>query len=186
MDALLISAATVALAEMGDKTQLLAIMLAARFRRPVAVCAGILLATIANHGLAAALGTLIAGWLTPDVLRWLVGGGFLATALWALVPDGDGGMPMAGAGLGAFAATVVAFFILEIGDKTQIATIALAARFADPLAVTLGTTLGMLLANVPAVVFAERMLRVLPLRVLRLAAAGVFTVLGLWTLLRPA
>ncbi|QMW24535.1 TMEM165/GDT1 family protein [Sandaracinobacteroides saxicola] len=184
MEALLISTGTVALAEMGDKTQLLAVLLAARFQRPWPVIAGIFVATVANHALAALLGTLVAGWLTDEVLRWAVGLGFLATAVWALIPDKDEGMPKAGAGLGAFAATVVAFFILEMGDKTQIATVALAARFEAPVMVTLGTTLGMLLANVPAVIFAEKLLKVIPLRAMRLAAAAVFAVLGVFTLLR--
>jgi Ca2+/H+ antiporter, TMEM165/GDT1 family len=183
IEAFLISTATVFVAEMGDKTQLLAILLAARFRQPWAVIAGIFAATVLNHALAAALGTLIAQWLDPQQLRWLLAASFFATAIWALVPDKEDEGPAASGKWGAFLATTIAFFVVEMGDKTQIATVALAAKFAAPVAVTLGTTAGMMLANVPAVLFADRLLKVLPLKLLRLAAAGIFAALGVATLL---
>jgi putative Ca2+/H+ antiporter (TMEM165/GDT1 family) len=182
LEAFLVSTATVAVAEMGDKTQLLAIVLAARFRRPWAVVAGIFAATILNHAIAAVVGTLVARHVPADTLRWLLAAGFFVTAIWALVPDKADDGPAAGR-WGAFLATTIAFFVVEMGDKTQIATIALAARFEAPVAVTLGTTAGMLLANVPAVIFADRLLKILPLRLLRLAAAAMFAALGLGTLL---
>jgi putative Ca2+/H+ antiporter (TMEM165/GDT1 family) len=183
LEAFLVSTATVAVAEMGDKTQLLAIVLAARFRQPLAVVAGILAATLLNHALAAMLGTLVAQYVPEHLLRWLLAAGFFATAIWALFPDKEEDGPAAGGKWGAFAATTIAFFVVEMGDKTQIATIALAARFEAPLAVTLGTTAGMMLANVPAVIFADRLLKILPLKLLRLAAAVIFAALGVGTLL---
>ena len=183
LEAFLVSTATVAVAEMGDKTQLLAIVLAARFRQPLAVVAGILAATLLNHALAAMLGTLVAQYVPEHLLRWLLAAGFFATAIWALFPDKEEDGPAAGGKWGAFAATTIAFFVVEMGDKTQIATVALAARFEDPLAVTLGTTAGMMLANVPAVIFADRLLKILPLKLLRLAAAAIFAALGVGTLL---
>lgn len=182
LEAFLVSTLTVAIAEMGDKTQLLAILLAARFRQPWAVIAGILAATLLNHALAATLGALIARWVSPEQLRWLLAAGFFATAVWALIPDKEDEGPAATGKWGAFAATTIAFFVVEMGDKTQIATIALAAKFGYPVAVTLGTTAGMLLANVPAVIFAERLLKVLPLKLLRFLAAGIFAALGVATL----
>jgi Ca2+/H+ antiporter, TMEM165/GDT1 family len=183
LEAFLVSTGVVFLAEMGDKTQLLAILLAARFRRPGAVIAGIFAATLLNHGLASALGTLVAQWLSPDQLRWLLAAGFFATAIWALFPDKVDKGPAQTGRWGAFLATTIAFFVVEMGDKTQIATIALAAKFAAPVAVTLGTTAGMMLANIPAVLFADRLLKVLPLKLLRILAAGVFAALGVATLL---
>jgi putative Ca2+/H+ antiporter (TMEM165/GDT1 family) len=183
LEAFLVSTATVFVAEMGDKTQLLAIVLAARFRQPWAVIAGIFVATLLNHALASALGTLIAAWFSPDQLRWLLAAGFFATAVWALFPDKAEEGPAATGRWGAFLATTFAFFVVEMGDKTQIATIALSAKFAAPVAVTLGTTAGMMLANIPAVIFAGRLLQVLPLKLLRLAAAGIFAALGVATLL---
>ncbi len=183
LEPFLVSALTVAVAEMGDKTQLLAIVLAARFRQPMAVIAGIFVATVLNHALAALLGTLIAEWVAPGTLRWLLAAGFFATAIWALIPDKADEDPMAAGKWGAFAATTIAFFVVEMGDKTQIATIALAARFEAPVAVTLGTTAGMLLANAPAVIFADRLLRILPLKLLRISAAAIFAALGVATLI---
>jgi len=183
LEAFLVSTVTVAVAEMGDKTQLLAILLAARFRQPMAVIAGIFAATVLNHALAAAVGTLIAKWMAPDILRLLLAASFFATALWALIPDKEDEGPIAAGKWGAFLATTLAFFVVEMGDKTQIATIALAARFEAPVAVTLGTTAGMLLANVPAVIFADRLLKVLPLKLLRVSAAAIFAALGVATLL---
>ncbi len=183
LEAFLVSTGTVAIAEMGDKTQLLAIILAARFRQPLAVVAGIFAATILNHALAASVGALIALWLTPDQLRWALALGFFATAIWALIPDKEDEGPAGSGRWGAFIATTIAFFIVEMGDKTQIATIALSAKFAAPIAVTMGTTVGMMLANVPAVIFADKLLKVLPLKLLRFVAAGIFAALGVATLL---
>jgi putative Ca2+/H+ antiporter (TMEM165/GDT1 family) len=172
----------VALAEIGDKTQLLALLLAAKFRRPLPIIGGIVMATLANHLLAGLAGVWLTQWLAPGVLRWILGLGFLAMAAWTLVPDEDGPMPER-AGLGAFATTVVAFFLAEIGDKTQIATVMLAARYHDLLAVVAGTTCGMLLADVPAVLLGERLTRALPVALVRRIAAVLFATLGIATLL---
>lgn len=183
MDAFLISTGLVAVAEIGDKTQLLAMMLAARFRRPAPIILGILVATILNHTAAAALGFVVARWLSGPAFQILVAVGFLAMAAWALVPDkedADAGARTAG---GVFLATAVAFFLVEIGDKTQVATTLLAARFQDIALVAAGTTLGMMVANVPAVLLGEAATRVVPLRYVRLAAAGVFATIGAWMLL---
>jgi putative Ca2+/H+ antiporter (TMEM165/GDT1 family) len=182
LNALLVSTGTVALAEIGDKTQLLALMLAARYRRPWPIVAGIVIATVLNHALAAALGDWLSTLLTPDVLRWIVAGSFIAVALWTLKPDtlDDGDGPAAR--YGPLVATTIAFFIAEIGDKTQVATILLAARFHEFGMVVAGTTLGMLLANVPVVLLGSRFANRLPLKAARLTAAAVFAVLGLWAL----
>lgn len=183
MDILLTSTFVVALAELGDKTQLLAVLLACRYGRPWTIGAGILLATLANHGLAALAGVELADWLAGPAFRALVGAGFLAMALWALVPDRLDGDEECGTGQGsAFLATLVAFFLVEIGDKTQIATVALAARFQTLWLVTAGTTLGMMLANLPALFLGQRLLAILPLRSLRLGAALLFALLGGWIL----
>jgi putative Ca2+/H+ antiporter (TMEM165/GDT1 family) len=184
MDSLFVSTGVVALAEIGDKTQLLALLLAARYRKPLAIALGILIATLVNHGLAAWLGALAASWLGPDALRWILGLGFLAMAAWCLVPDKAGDGPNTSARAGAFLVTLVAFFLVEIGDKTQVATIALAARFHDLALVTAGTTLGMMLVNVPAVLCGESIARLAPLRLIRVLAAALFAVLGAMTLLR--
>lgn len=179
-----ISAGTVALAEIGDKTQLLALLLAARFRKPWPIVAGILVATILNHALAGWLGVLAAQRLTPAVLRWIVAGSFIAIALWTLKPDtldDDGSMLSTRS---AFIATTIAFFLAEIGDKTQVATVLLAAKYSPLWQVVAGTTLGMLLANVPVVVLGSRFAEKLPLRAARIAAALVFLALGLWVALR--
>ena len=184
MEALLVSTGVVALAEIGDKTQLLALILAARYRKPLPIAFGILIATLVNHGLAAWLGTVAAGWLGADAMRWILGLGFLAMAGWCLVPDKAEGGPRSAAKAGAFLATLIAFFLLEIGDKTQIATVALAARFHDIALVTAGTTLGMMLVNVPAVLCGDRIARVVPLKPIRIAAAALFAILGAMTLLR--
>jgi putative Ca2+/H+ antiporter (TMEM165/GDT1 family) len=182
LEAFLVSTGLVAIAEIGDKTQLLAIMLAARFRRPLPIILGILAATLANHGLAAGLGVLIAQWLTGPLFQTVVGLGFLAMAGWALIPDKeDDGAAAATAG-GVFLTTLVAFFLVEIGDKTQIATTLLAARFHTLVLVTAGTTLGMMLANVPAVLLGEAATRIVPLRYVRIAAAVVFALIGAWVL----
>jgi putative Ca2+/H+ antiporter (TMEM165/GDT1 family) len=174
-----IAAGTVALAEIGDKTQLLALLLAARFRRPLPIIAGILVSTLLNHALAGGLGALVAHWLTPGVLRWIVAGSFLAIALWTLHPDSlDAGTRLPARG--AFAATVIAFFVAEIGDKTQVATVLLAAKYPSLFQVVLGTTIGMLLANVPVVLLGSRFADRLPLKAARLVAAVVFLALAAW------
>lgn len=174
-----IATGTVALAEIGDKTQLLALLLAARFRRPWPIVAGILAATLLNHALAGSLGALAAHWLTPQVLRWIVAGSFLAIALWTLHPDSlDADTPMPAHG--AFVATVIAFFLAEMGDKTQVATVLLAAKYPSLVQVVVGTTLGMLLANVPVVLLGSRFADRLPLKAARLVAAVVFLLLAAW------
>ena len=178
LEAFLVSLGIVALAEIGDKTQLLALVLAARYRRPVPVILGILVATLANHALAAWLGAGVAAALGPQALRWILGLSFLAMAAWTLIPDKLEKEKPQGARLGAFAATLVAFFLVEMGDKTQIATAALAARYASIAAVVAGTTLGMMLADVPAVYFGERILRRVPAKTVRRVAAAGFAVLG--------
>lgn len=179
----LVSTGTVALAEIGDKTQLLALLLAARFRRPWPIIGGILLATLLNHALAGWLGTLVARWLTPDVLRWVVAASFIAIALWTLKPDtldDSTALPARG----AFIATSIAFFLAEIGDKTQVATVLLAAKYPPLWQVVAGTTLGMLLANVPVVLLGSRFAARLPLRAARIVAALLFLALGLWAAVR--
>ena len=181
--AALVSTGAVALAEIGDKTQLLALLLAARFRRPWAIIAGILVATLLNHALAGWLGALVADWLTPGVLRWIVAGSFAAIALWTLKPDRiDDQQPLPARG--AFIATTVAFFLAEIGDKTQVATVLLAAKYSPLWEVVIGTTAGMLLANVPVVLLGSRFADRLPLRSARLLAAVVFAGLAVWVALR--
>ena len=178
MEAFLVSLGIVALAEIGDKTQLLALVLAARYRRPVPVILGILVATLANHALAAWLGAGVAATLGPEALRWILGLSFLAMAAWTLIPDKLEEEKPQSARLGAFAATLVAFFLVEMGDKTQIATAALAARYASIAAVVAGTTLGMMLADVPAVYFGERILRRVPAKTVHRVAAAGFALLG--------
>lgn len=178
MDALLISTGVVALAEVGDKTQLLAFLLAAKFRKPVPIVLGILVATLANHVLAGGLGAWITTLLAPEVQRWVLGLSFLAMAAWILIPDS---LDEAGAGLvqlGVFGTTTVAFFLAETGDKTQIATIALAAQYGDFLWVVAGTTLGMLIANVPAVYIGERIAHRMPVKLVHGIAAAIFAALG--------
>jgi len=182
MDALLTSTIIVAVAEMGDKTQLLSFVLAARFKRPWPIAAGILVATLANHFLAGALGAWIATLVSPGALRWLVALSFFAFGLWALKPDEleeNPAMPSAG----VFATTLVAFFLVEMGDKTQLATIALAARFDSLTWVVLGTTLGMMLANAPAVWVGEKLAHRVNLKYMRWLAAALFALLGVLTLL---
>jgi len=180
MEPLLVSTLAVAVAEIGDKTQLLALLLAARFRKPLPIVTGILVATLLNHALAGWLGAVAAHWLTPQLLRWIVAASFLAIAAWILRPDAiDDAQALPGRN--AFLATTLAFFVAEIGDKTQVATVLLAARYAPLWEVVLGTTLGMLLANVPVVLLGSRFARRLPLRAARIAAALLFLALGLWT-----
>ena len=182
MEAFLTSTALVALAEMGDKTQLLAMLLATRFRKPVPIILGIFVATIANHFLAALVGHSIAGVLTQPWFRYTVAGSFIAMALWTLVPDKiDEDAPLeAPSKAGVCVTTLVAFFLVEMGDKTQVATVALGAQFDNLLAVTAGTTCGMMLANVPAVLFGEALAKRVPMRALQIGAALLFLLLGLW------
>ncbi len=183
MNALLTSAGVVALAEMGDKTQLLAFLLAARFRRPVPIIAGILFATLLNHGLAGAVGAWITQLLSPMMLRWSIGLLFLAMAVWTMIPDRIEEEESRAAGrLGVFGATFVTFFLAEMGDKTQIATIAMAAQFQSALLVVAGTTLGMLVADVPAVFLGERFANRIPMRLVHGIAALIFVALGVATL----
>ncbi len=171
----------VAVAEIGDKTQLLSFALAARYRRHGPVIWGILIATLANHALAGTLGVMIAQWLSPPITRAIVGIGFLAFAAWALIPDKLDEAPKTHGGI--FMTTLVAFFIAEMGDKTQLATVGLGARFGLPVAVTLGTTLGMMLANVPAVLIGHKLADRLPLAKMRYVAAALFCITGIATLL---
>ena len=187
MEALLISTGIVALAEMGDKTQLLAFLLAARFKKPLPIIAGILCATVVNHGLAGALGAWITASLSPEILRWVLGVSFLGMAVWTLIPDkieddedDEGDM---GGRWGVFGATLITFFLAEMGDKTQIATVAMAAHFPDPVLVVVGTTLGMLIADVPAVFIGDRLSAKIPMRLVHGIAAALFAVLGVATLL---
>ena len=183
MEPFFISTGLVAVAEIGDKTQLLAMILAARFRRPVPIILGILVATILNHTAAAALGFVVAKWLSGPAFQILVGAGFVAMAAWALIPDKDDEAAGARTAGGVFLTTLVAFFVVEIGDKTQIATTLLAARFQDIFVVAAGTTLGMMIANVPAVFLGEAATKVVPLKYVRIAAAVVFALIGASVLL---
>lgn len=185
MDVFLISTAVVAVAEIGDKTQLLALMLVARFGKPIPIIVGIALATLVNHAAAAFLGSSAAGLIDAAGLRWIVGASFLAMAAWALVPDKMGERNGWCDRFGACGATLVSFFLVEIGDKTQIATVALAARHDAILWVTAGTTLGMLVANAPVVMLGKLAADRLPLKAIRIGAAAVFAVLGVVTLYEP-
>lgn len=183
MEALLISTGIVALAEIGDKTQLLAFILAAKFRKPVPIILGILLATLVNHGLAGSLGAWITAWLGPEILRWVLGLGFIAMAVWVLIPDEFDESDAKLARFGVFGTTLIAFFLAEMGDKTQIATVALAAQYQALAFVVIGTTLGMLIANVPAVLLGDRVANRIPVRLVHGLAAAIFAVLGVVTLL---
>ena len=179
MEAFLISTGIVALAEMGDKTQLLSLVLAARFRKPWPIVLGILVATLANHGLAGALGSWITTVMGPDLLRWVLGASFIAMAVWMLIPDKlddeDGhNAPR----MGVFLTTVVAFFLAEMGDKTQIATVMLAAQYNAWFMVVAGTTLGMMLANAPVVWLGDAITQRVPLRIVHWVSAGIFAILG--------
>lgn len=185
MQTLFISTAAVAIAEIGDKTQLLSLILAAKYRRPMPICLGILVATLLNHALAGWFGAMVAAWLQPSVLTWIVALSFFAIALWTLVPDkvdADDVRDMRGHGV--LIATVIAFFLAEMGDKTQVATVVLAARYSPLWQVVAGTTIGMLLANVPVVWLGARFARRLPLRAARHGAAALFATLGIWILVR--
>jgi putative Ca2+/H+ antiporter (TMEM165/GDT1 family) len=184
MEAFFVSTAVVALAECGDKTQLLALALAARLRRPIPIALGILAATLLNHAAAGFVGHLLSGVLEGDWQRWVLGVSFIAMAAWTLIPDRHDGAAAreAASGWAAFVTTSIAFFLVEMGDKTQIATVALAARFDLLAAVVIGTTAGMMLANAPVVWLGHRLADRLPLRALRLAASLLFAVLGVLTL----
>ena len=186
MEALLTSTALVAIAEIGDKTQLLAFVLATRFMRPVPILLGILVATLANHALAALLGASAAAFLDSPVFRYAIGASFIAMAAWTLIPDkldDEDNKPLK---YGAFITTTVAFFLVEMGDKTQVATIALGARFAEVGWVTAGTTLGMMIANVPAVFLGNELVKRVPLRTVRIVAALLFLAIGIWMLAQTA
>jgi putative Ca2+/H+ antiporter (TMEM165/GDT1 family) len=184
METLLVSAGVVALAEIGDKTQLLAFILAARFKKPLPIIAGILCATVINHGLAGALGAWITSAVSPQLLRWVLGVSFLAMAAWTLVPDKiEDEETKIASRLGVFGATFITFFLAEMGDKTQVATIAMAAHYANAVVVVAGTTLGMLIADVPAVFVGDRFASRIPIKLVHGIAAAVFAVLGVATLL---
>ena len=183
MEAFLISTGIVGLAEIGDKTQLLAFLLAAKFRKPLPIVLAIFVATVANHAFAAAVGAWITSMLGPDVLRWVLGVSFLAMAAWTLIPDKLDEDETKLAKYGVFLTTLIAFFMAEIGDKTQVATVALAARYHDIVSVVLGTTFGMMLANVPAVYLGDKIANRVSLRLVHGIAALVFAVLGVATLL---
>ncbi|MDH4167561.1 MAG: TMEM165/GDT1 family protein [Gammaproteobacteria bacterium] len=185
MEAFLVSTGVVALAEIGDKTQLLALVLAARFRRPVPIILGILVATLVNHAAAGAAGAWISALVGPTAMRWILGLSFIAMAAWTLVPDqyDDNEGKDAAPRFGVFGTTLIAFFLLEMGDKTQIATVALAAKYSSLMAVVAGTTLGMMLANVPAVLLGEVAAKKLPMQVVHRIAAAIFLALGVSVLL---
>ncbi len=184
MEAFLISTGIVALAEMGDKTQLLSLVLAARFRKPWPIVLGILVATLANHGLAGAVGSWVTTVLGPDVLRWVLGLSFIAMAVWMLIPDKlDDDETQDAPRMGVFLTTVVAFFLAEMGDKTQIATVMLAAQYQAWFAVVAGTTLGMMLANAPVVWLGDAITQRVPLRLVHMVSAVVFAVLGVIALI---
>jgi len=185
MESLIISTGVVALAEMGDKTQLLAFILAARFKKPVPIILGILCATLINHGLAGALGAWITSLLSPEVMRWILGLSFIGMAIWTLIPDEiEEEETQVAQRMGVFGATLVTFFLAEMGDKTQLATVALAAHYATPALVIAGTTLGMLLADVPAVFVGNKFAEKIPMKLVHRIAAGIFASMGLLTLLR--
>ena len=186
MEALFVSTVVVALAEIGDKTQLLAIVLAARFKRPLPIIAGIFAATIANHFLAALVGSQVASILEGQWFRYAVGASFIAMALWTLIPDKLDDVEDKPARFGAFLTTLIAFFLVEMGDKTQIATIALGARFENVIPVTMGTTLGMMIANVPAVFLGDALIRRVPMRAVHIIAALLFLAIGVWVVAQTA
>ena len=185
MEALYISTGVVTLAEMGDKTQLLAFILAARFKKPVPIILGILCATLVNHGLAGALGAWITSVISPDAMRWVLGLSFIGMAIWTLIPDKiEEEETQVAQKMGVFGATLVTFFLAEMGDKTQIATVALAAHYGAPLMVVIGTTLGMLIADVPAVFVGNKFAEKIPMKLVHTIAAGIFAMMGLLTLFR--
>ena len=185
MEALFISTGVVALAEIGDKTQLLAFILAARFKKPLPIVAGILVATLVNHGLAGALGAWITSVVSPEILRCVLGLSFIGMAVWTLIPDKiEDEETRAAQRLGVFGATLITFFLAEMGDKTQLATVALAAHYGAPLLVVIGTTLGMLIADVPAVLVGNRFAAKIPLKIVHSIAAAIFAAMGVLALLK--
>jgi putative Ca2+/H+ antiporter (TMEM165/GDT1 family) len=183
LEAFLVSTGVVALGEMGDKTQLLAMLLAVKFRRPIPIILGIFVATLANHAMAGAVGDWVAHAMGPDVLRWVIGVSFIAMAAWMLIPDKIDENETARVRFGVFGTTVITFFLAEMGDKTQIATVALAARYTDLVAVVAGTTLGMMISNVPAVFMGEKIAQKVSMKLVHGIAAAIFVVLGVLTLL---
>ncbi|MFN7506330.1 MAG: TMEM165/GDT1 family protein, partial [Limnobacter sp.] len=181
--ALLVSTGVIALAEIGDKTQLLAFLLATRFKKPIPIIIGIILATLINHGLAGAVGSWITANVDPSVLRWALGASFIAMAVWTLIPDKiEDEETQLATKLGVFGATFVTFFLAEMGDKTQIATVAMSAHYADVLMVVAGTTLGMLIADVPAVFAGDKLAEKIPMKLVHRIAAAMFAALGVATL----
>lgn len=185
MDALLMSTGVVTLAEMGDKTQLLAFLLAAKFKKPIPIILGIFFATIVNHGLAGFFGAWITALLSPEILRWTLGISFIAMAFWTLIPDQlDENETLRSVKSGVFLTTLITFFLAEIGDKTQIVTVALAAHYASPTTVVIGTTLGMMLADVPAVFLGNAFAKKLPLKIIHAVAAAIFALMGIFILLK--
>lgn len=184
LEPLFVSTGVVALAEIGDKTQLLAFLLAARFKKPLPIIAGILVATLVNHGLAGALGAWITSSISPETLRWVLGLSFIGMAIWTMIPDKiEEEESLVAARFGVFGATLITFFLAEMGDKTQVATVAMAAHYATPLVVVIGTTLGMLFADVPAVFLGDKLAGKIPMKLVHSIAAAVFAVLGIATLL---
>ncbi len=181
--AFIVSTSVVALAEMGDKTQLLSLILAARYRKPMPIVLGILVATLLNHAMAGALGAWLSSLMRPEVLNWVMAAAFIAMGLWILVPDklDEDDVAVPKQQMGVFFATVVAFFLAEMGDKTQFATIALAAQYSDVLSVVLGTTLGMMMANAPAVYLGNRFAQRLPTKIIHMIAAIIFIAIGVLT-----
>jgi putative Ca2+/H+ antiporter (TMEM165/GDT1 family) len=185
LHSILVSTGIVTLAEMGDKTQLLAFLLAAKYKKPVPIILGILFATILNHGLAGILGLWITQILSPEILRWVLGLSFIAMALWTLVPDKiEDEDASFGLKSGVFVTTLITFFLAEMGDKTQVATIAMAAHYPSPILVVIGTTLGMMIADVPAVFLGNSFAKKLPLKLIHAIAAGIFFVMGILVLLK--
>jgi putative Ca2+/H+ antiporter (TMEM165/GDT1 family) len=184
MEPLFVSTGVVALAEIGDKTQLLAFILAARFKKPVPIILGILAATIVNHGLAGALGAWITSAISPQILRWVLGLSFIGMAVWTMIPDKvEDEETQVAMKFGVFGATSITFFLAEMGDKTQIATVAMVAHYAAPLMVVMGTTLGMLVADVPAVFLGDKFANKIPMKLVHSIAAAIFALLGIATLL---
>ncbi|NEN74738.1 TMEM165/GDT1 family protein [Pelistega sp. NLN82] len=183
MNAFLISSSTVALAEMGDKTQLLAFLLASRFKRPIPIILGITLATLINHGFAGSIGAWLSNLVSPDILRWILGISFIAMAIWMLIPDKLEAEKISfSSRFGVFGVTCLTFFLAEMGDKTQIATIAMAARFDQTALVILGTTAGMLIANIPSVFLGEKFAHHFSPKLIHTIAASIFILLGIATL----
>ena len=184
MESLFVSTGVVALAEIGDKTQLLALITAARLRRPLPIILGILAATVINHGLAGALGAWITSSISPEVLRWVLGASFIGMAIWTMIPDKiEEEETQVAQRFGIFGATFITFFLAEMGDKTQIATVAMAAHYSAPLMVVIGTTLGMLIADIPAVFAGDKLANKIPMKLVHSIAAAVFAALGIATLM---